>query len=481
MFTNDRPIQTCDQDLFGRRAFADRLAQAIMNYGEKDSIVLGLYGPWGSGKTSILNCVTECISNANKTLGEDDRHIVSVFNPWNYSDQNQLIGQFFRHLSHELKRNNRFWQSDKVGNLLESIGALIDPVGSLMLPIMPHIGAGTKFVGQILGSSGKFAKTAGQLKSLSLEKEKKAINDILGHRSGKIIVIIDDIDRLNNIEIRQIFQLVKSLGDFENTIYLLSFDKRVVLKALRKIQMAPGEHYLEKIVTVPFEIPFPRHDEITIFLKKRLDDLVGSRIPVGRDFSFIDWLPHFFRSLRDVTRYLNTLRFVFGLVKGEVNLGDLLMVTAIQVRLPRLYDGVRDSKGLLAGRFTAPFFIFDDEKRINEEKGRQRVLCEKLFAYVPEELASLARDVLNEMFPRLRSIYRDENHGSEDLNKWHRDQRICSPDFFDRFFTLSLPRTELSQTEIDLVLEQSHDNLSFPNSLLDLKSSRQASILYALP
>ena len=57
----------------------------------------------------------------------------------------------------------------------------------------------------------------------------------------KIIVSIDDIDRLSDEEIVAVFQLVKSLADFPNTIYVLAFDYDVVVRALGKVQHGDGK------------------------------------------------------------------------------------------------------------------------------------------------------------------------------------------------------------------------------------------------
>ena len=89
----------------------------------------------------------------------------------------------------------------------------------------------------------------------SLEQQKRKVIDALSSQSQKLIVIIDDIDRLNNEQIRLIFQLVNSLAGFPNMIYLLSFDREVVARALSDEQKCNGEEYLEKIIQVPFEVP----------------------------------------------------------------------------------------------------------------------------------------------------------------------------------------------------------------------------------
>ena len=68
-------------------------------------------------------------------------------------------------------------------------------------------------------------------------------------------MIIDDIDRLTNTQIRDIFQLVKQVGNFPNIIYVLSMDREVVCRALESVHDIDGAEYLEKIVQIPFEIP----------------------------------------------------------------------------------------------------------------------------------------------------------------------------------------------------------------------------------
>jgi len=114
----------------------------------------------------------------------------------------------------------------------------------------------------------------GNLKSNDLSAIRAELNDLLAKQPHKIIVVIDDIDRLNNTEIRQIFQLIKSLGDFPNTIYMLAFDSDVVKNALEKVQGGSGIGYLEKVVQIPFEIPLISKQEVEHLLFSKLDELI---------------------------------------------------------------------------------------------------------------------------------------------------------------------------------------------------------------
>jgi predicted KAP-like P-loop ATPase len=76
MFKPDQPIRSREEDILGRASFAQSLAEAILRYKEKDSIVIGLFGAWGSGKTSISNMALEHIDSVSKNKTVDEKPII---------------------------------------------------------------------------------------------------------------------------------------------------------------------------------------------------------------------------------------------------------------------------------------------------------------------------------------------------------------------------------------------------------------------
>ena len=250
MFNPDQPIQSSEQDVLNRVPFAQSFAEAILNYIEKECLVLGLFGAWGSGKTSILNMALEHIVSSTQDKSNDDKPIIVKFNPWNYADQNQLITQFFKEFSVQLKRKDYASSAKDIGKKIETYSKLFDP-----LVLIPTAGPIFKMFSVLLGVLGRGMRGWGEAKSKDLETLKKELNVFLDKQKNKIIIVIDDIDRLSDIEIRHVFQLIKSVGDFHNTIYVLAFDKNVVSKALDRLQEGQGLLYLEKVIQVPFEVP----------------------------------------------------------------------------------------------------------------------------------------------------------------------------------------------------------------------------------
>ena len=405
MFKPDQPIQSCKEDTLSRKSFARSLGNAILKYKEKDSIVIGLFGVWGSGKTSIINMALEHIDSVCREKTNENKPILVKFNPWNYSDQNQLISQFFKQLSVTLKRKDYSVNIRKVGKKLETYTKFFEPV-----KLIPVVGQLMGIVKDIVQTIGKTLKVFGEHRENDLNSIRKELNDLLAKQSNKIIVIIDDIDRLNNTEIRQIFQLVKSLGDFPNTIYLLAFDKEIVINALKKVQEGSGVEYLEKIVQVPFDIPLISKQEIEQLLFSQLDELVKD-IPEEK-WDQTCWgniyhsgLKYFFENIRDVTRYINSLRLGLGLIKGEVNPIDFLAITAIQVFIPEIYYGIRDNKDIFTGGFDSAY------GNSNAVKEQAKKRCDEILGRVNKYPQEIFMDFLKRLFPKLESIYGNTSYG----------------------------------------------------------------------
>jgi len=446
MFQPDQPITKCCEDKLERKSFAESLANAILSYKSKECIVIGLFGSWGTGKTSLINMCLECINKTVNSYPENEKPIIIEFNPWNYSGQQQLILQFFNHLSLSLSKH----QSKEI----KEIGKKIISYVKAILPIeMSSI------------KLGPFSLKLKKLKQESLEDQKDYLCQLLKNQSHKIIVVIDDIDRLNNYEIRQIFQLIKVLGNLPNIIYLVAFDKDIVIKALEKEQGGSGLEYLEKIVQVPFEIPpVPKekiYDELLFSqLDESINELINELIKnIPKEEKKVIYYQHnisngikvFFNTIRDVTRYLNIFRSKFPMVKEEVNPIDFIAITSFQVFLPKLYYAIRNNKDL-----------FTEEIR-QERIEQERKQCNEILNLVPENIRENIKELLTYLFPKLGSIWGNKKYRSD--RQW---SRICNPNLFDIYFRLVIPEGEFSQKEIKAILSLGNDPDSFTEELLKL-------------
>ena len=341
-YNSDRPIETVNQDLLGRSTFSKQLAEAIYKYSGRDGLVIGLFGKWGTGKTSILNIVV----NEINSLSEDscDKPIIVKFSPWNYTDKDNLISLFFRVLKNKLDIDKDEEKRKKIGKALTDYSDALDA-----LSLVPMVGSGLAILLKTIAK----AQGAELSKEVDLDVTRNHLEKVLSETHQKIIVIIDDIDRLTNSQIRDIFQLVKQVGNFPNIIYVLSMDRNVVCRALEEVHNIDGSEYLEKIVQIPFEIPALMKPKIReIFLAKLNDTIKDLFDDITWDenyFSevFNNCIEPYIKTLRDVNRVINTFQFRYRLLYKETAFEDMMALTTIEVLDPQLYQWISNNKDSL--------------------------------------------------------------------------------------------------------------------------------------
>lgn len=341
MYNSDLAINGKSEDLLGRSGFASELAKAILTTKTKNSMVIGLYGTWGSGKTSLVNMVIESINEDTKN--DIQKPLIVNFSPWMFSDQDNLIASYFKtlRLCLNIEKNN-YWKRT-IGNTLNDYADAWD-----VLNFVPG-------AGPILAPAMKtFSKRSGSKlsKVKPLEDAKNEIEKVLIDKGGKIVVIIDDIDRLNNSQIRSIFQLIKQVGSFPNTTYILPMDRDIVVGALNKVQESDGNVYLEKIVQIPFVIPeLNRMKMQEIFLDKLNSLLKSKKVKsVNQKYwnnVFVNCVWPFIKNLRDINRVINTLEFKIDFLLGEICIEDFIALTTIDVLQPLVFEWIARNRSIL--------------------------------------------------------------------------------------------------------------------------------------
>ena len=271
---NDSPIKDPEKDCLNRMDFVYQLYQMITNYNYSDSLTIGLESKWGDGKTSIINLLLNLLN---------ENIIVIKFNPWNLSDDLDLYDKFFNELLFALESNNHENKLNQLKISLKKYQHQVSPVmtiGGLLVQILTRIPVnfGEKINDWTYGKK-------------SIEELKEDINSEIFRQKVKILIIIDDIDRLSDKNIRLIFNLAASVANFNNIIYLLAYDREVVIKSLNQSQCFSGEKYLEKIIQVPISLPKNTKTQLKDYFKKGIDDVFNNLIyPLMRNIIYILFL-----------------------------------------------------------------------------------------------------------------------------------------------------------------------------------------------
>lgn len=320
----DRPIASTDDDVLARREFAAGLAaqlQQISPYGA----VAALTGPWGTGKTSLLNLV--------KIALEHDGVPVVSFNPWLFSGTDELIERFFEALLVEL---GEFKPANSVREKLRGYADAVTPLGPLPVigPWIQRAGLATKALASI----------GGRAETRNVAARRAQLEGALRELTVPIVVLLDDIDRLAASEVAAVLRLVRLVADFPMISYLLAFDEERVHEALKAAGEPQPERYLEKIVQVVHVLPPAREADLALELARGLDDLLKLHPPPASlsDTHRLDVHNLVIRplmvSLRSVRRYLIGLPLTLRLVGKEVAPIDACALEAMRLLAPNLHN-----------------------------------------------------------------------------------------------------------------------------------------------
>lgn len=424
----DRPSTDPKDDLFGHAPFAKSLADSICRYPGSDGLVLALHGPWGSGKSTVLGYVSHYIEQPP----EECRPAIVTFNPWWFSGQENLARAFLGQLQAVLPAKSEKFKKlgDLLGDFAEGIGGMID------------------LSGMTGGSAGKFGKLIGMAtkrKPKDVPALKSEISKILKEAGKRILVVIDDIDRLTPEETRQLFTVIKALADFPNVVYLLAFDRDVAAHAIEQQSGLPGKRYLEKIIQVPFELPPVDRVALRAALFRRLDQVLGDTSDGLFDQSywtnvFHDGIDPLIQVPRDVVRFANTLSVTYPAVRGEVNPVDFIALEAIRVFLPDLYDIVRTSPEWFSGH--------NRNDRYEGDGSAAQAFHQQWMNEIPEALRASTQALLERIFPKIGRM----GYGADWLAEWRRNLRACHPDVFPIYFRLTVSPGAVRRSEMMALL-----------------------------
>ncbi len=273
--------------------------------------------------------------------------VVVQFSPWLIAGHAELAST----LISELARATTTVLGDPVkqafANLLKRWAELAPVVGAGLNMATSGIGSLVEAGGGVSASIAKRMTSGPTLDELRTQLQ-DALRSLTNRR---VLVIVDDIDRLTPPEAAQMISLIKSLGDLPNVIYLMSYDKPTVCELIREALGVDGDRYLEKIIQTHIELPIIDEADLLASVNENLKRIFsGAKINDGRLGSlWYNVLRHYVRSPRDARRYFNSLALVYPGVAQVTDPIDLMALQALQVFEPRIYAYVREHLAELVG------------------------------------------------------------------------------------------------------------------------------------
>jgi len=423
-FTNtDNPITDFNDDKLGFKPLVKRIANSIINSNidTTNSFTISIEGKWGSGKTSLVNL----IKNDIKKNDIEKKVVVMEFNPWIVNDFEQLVEYFFSELLKEIVHESFD------AKLEEDIWKDIKKFVAFFTPNRISIGiSGTKMTYNLKDILfNKDEQTLLELKS--------KINGYLEKLNKKIVIIVDDIDRLTDKEIEIFFRLIKGIADFNNIIYLLLYDKAIVAKSLEQFKQEKGERYLDKIVQYSLSIPKVHSYKLKEMLNEQITRILKENPThiwnIDRWSKLVNILDKYIKNIRDINKVINVISIEYPQIAEDVDFTDFFIISLIKVQKYELYELIRDGK-----------YIFDSKDNIlmtKDEKEKKRI---------EEEENNFYKQILDKFEEHKELFYLLYPHISEkEYYKYykylpHTHKMLSSPDYFDNYFTFSVAENSIS-------------------------------------
>ena len=438
LLMSDNPITSVEEDTLGRLSSADSLVNSILDYDTKNGLVVGLMGPWGIGKSSFINL-------SRNRFKERSINIID-FNPWLFSDTDQLAEYFFKEISAQLRL--------KGGNF-KTIASVVEKYSDVLSPLA--LIPGVSWLDRVLTAfktSGKFVKSRYD----SIENRRLAVTKALQKMDQPLVVVIDDIDRLSTPEIREIFKLVRLTANFPNIIYLLAFDRQRVEQALDESGV-PGRAYVEKILQVAYDLPdIPKsvsREQIFQELNKVINDVPESDLDQDRWADvYLEIIEPNITTIRDVKRYALSANITIKTLGSNVDTVDVLALEAIRIFRPDLYAKIKNSVDALAEE--------TDSWWSNDNKNKAAI--DNLISGDNE----YARAVIKRIFPAAEKHINNTNYGHGYSNEWRRKARVAHKDSLTTYLehcpTEGLKAMKIAASAYDLM----HDLEGFSKFVSDM-------------
>ncbi len=328
--------------------------------------------------------------------------------------------------------------------------------------------------------TSRLRKSADRAGSVSAKKQR--LEEELLKFDGRVVVIIDDIDRLPNDQVRMVFQLVASLAKLPKINYLLSFDEEVVTRALSEVQKCDGAEYLEKVVQVPVRLPSISSGDLERILLKDIDAIFEAFSYRREDLDDKRWngvcltfLNNRFSTIREVRRFSNALKAKLSILPRFCCFEDVVALAVLELKVPKVVDWVRVHKDFLCGTIGSSSYTIS-----GDPKDTLANLKERFSGLVPSSEAKWAVEAVCRLFPRVANktgmshcVY----YSRKSLNA------IWRADSFDLYFHSNIPDgidvhevlDALNVSEGGVLLEDLHRHAE-AGSMIDFVSAMRAHV-----
>ena len=438
----DSPVSKIVDDKLGRENIVDLIVDSINNHVQNDHpcLVYGIYGKWGEGKTSLLNFIGEKLL----AQGANDNINIIKFNPWLVNNDETLLREFFMSMTSCL--------DDKTRAIFEKYGSLA------ILASKTVVNAFLPGLGSALAEGIGLAKEALKDSTDTLSETKKKVSDAIIKSKRHLVIMIDDVDRLDKDELHAVLRLIRQIADFDNCIYIVAMDIDIVSKSISSYygtgNPQDGRKFVDKIVQVPITLPYIPSCDMQRIVENELSGVLDDYVDLVTKSKIATAVTQFFSTYRELKRYCNQLQFVLPHLRGEVNIHDLCLLEAIKSVNAESYHRIYEYRSQLLREVSNVYYMKSEESRKAVEQMCQEAK-ESVVEGLGENVKKTILSALDVLFKK-RTLYDD---------KYITEKRINTAVYFAKYFVQTVPADLIP----DRLLEDFKDKI-LDMTILDIVS-----------
>lgn len=312
----DEPIAYENNDLLHYAELARSLSCSIRQKSFPNSYSIGINSPWGTGKSSFLNLLKLNLKKVSDVIVVD-------FNARSSANVNCI-------------------QMDFLSILATTLSPFHTGMKSVMKDYMEAL--------SVLADGTSWGKFLGLIHIKDATDSRARLQDGIEKINKKIVVFIDDLDRLTCEEILEVLKLITKNAAFLNTVFITAYDKDYINCILEKNLYVPQkQNFSDKYFSMEIALPEGNQQIRSTLLLKELTKLSQKGVITAckeNDFqqSFMTismYVERYLQSLRDVKRFLNTFCASYLPIQHEVYFEDVLMISLLRFARKELYDLIK--------------------------------------------------------------------------------------------------------------------------------------------
>jgi hypothetical protein len=417
------PIDDETRDILERT----QILGALESHIRKGTPVVALVGDFGDGKTSVLKMLENRLQHAPG--------IITVsFSSWLPGNEKTLAATLFTSIGRALGKR---YVIGGINNSFNKYARIV--VG--MIPKLPTN------IRDLLGD----------------ESQEKQI-DLLRRRAAgldkRVVVLLDEVDRMRAEELETLFKIVRGIPDFRNFTFICALQHSAIVRTLSRW---PGDEayvseYIEKFF--PHQIELSKID--TNILKEQFDKKLAGLIkehnilPTPAEKTTFDQeIPHiwtkylrrYFSNIRRLSIYFSNLNAI-GDKYSELNLLDAMLLEALREISPNIYDLVYR----YGYHWYYPKWDWDTALEVpreeQEELNRRRAFYKTLIASVPFQDRDVVEGLLGELFPKFSAYINGKTAPDPSGPNEKATKRIYHVRHFPQYFIHKALRTQFGVSEL---------------------------------